>query len=73
MSRNVSLDAPAISVLEAHQRKGESLSQVIKRLVPPPIRTFGDLENYLNAAEGPVLELTDLERARKRRKISHSN
>jgi hypothetical protein len=31
-----------------HKRKGESFSDVVKRLAPAPIETFGDFESYLN-------------------------
>lgn len=70
MSRNVNLDDEAVAALEAHRRGNESFSKVVKRLAPPPIRTFGELEDFLAETEGPLF--SDLEtlkqlRARKLR------
>ena len=68
MSRNVNLDDEAVAALEAHRRGNESFSKVVKRLAPPPIRTFGDLEKFLDELEGPVLpDLEALRRVRQRR------
>jgi predicted CopG family antitoxin len=70
MSKNVNLDEDAVAALNAHRRKGESYSEVIKRLVAPPIRTFGDLEKFLAQSEGPILELDILERICRRKQES---
>jgi predicted CopG family antitoxin len=68
MSRNVNLDDEAIAALEAHRRAGESFSRVVKRLAPPPIKTFGDLEKFLDQLDGPLFsDLEMLKRARERR------
>jgi predicted CopG family antitoxin len=68
MSRNVNLDDEAIAALEAHRRDNESFSRVVKRLAPPPIKTFGDLEKFLDQLEGPLFsDLETLKRLRKRR------
>jgi len=68
MSRNVNLDDEAVAALEAHRRGNESFSKVVKRLAPPPIRTFGDLEKFLDELEGPLLpDLEALRRVRQRR------
>jgi predicted CopG family antitoxin len=68
MSRNVNLDDEAVAALEAHRRGNESFSKVVKRLAPPPIRTFGDLEKFLEELEGPLLpDLEVLRRVRERR------
>ncbi len=68
MSRNVNLDDEAIAALEAHRRGNESFSRVVKRLAPPPIKTFGNLEKFLDQLDGPLFsELETLKRLRKRR------
>ena len=68
MSRNVNLDDEAVAALEAHRRGQESFSKVVKRLAPPPIRTFGDLERFLDELEGPLFtDLEALQRLRKRK------
>lgn len=66
MSRNVNLDDEAVAALEAHRRGNESFSKVVKRLAPPPIKTFGDLERFLEQLEGPLF--SDLEILRKVRR-----
>lgn len=48
------LSDDAYEILKANKRSDESLSDVIKRYVPPPIRTFGDLEKHLQNFEGPI-------------------
>ena len=65
MSRNVNLDDEAVAALQAHRRSGESFSKVVKRLAPPPIRTFGDLEKFLDQLDGPLF--SDLDALRKLR------
>jgi predicted CopG family antitoxin len=68
MSRNVNLDDEAVAALEAHRRGDESFSKVVKRLAPPPIRTFGDLEKFLEELEGPLFsDLEALKRIRKQK------
>ncbi len=63
MSRNVNLDEEAVATLEAHRRGQESFSKVVKRVVPPPIQTFGDLERHLENIDGPLF--TDFDRLEK--------
>ncbi len=68
MSRNVNLDDEAVAALEAQRRGNESFSKVVKRLAPPPIRTFGDLEKFLADDEGPLFsDLATLKRIRDRK------
>ncbi len=68
MSRNVNLDDEAVAALEAHRRGNESFSKVVKRLAPPPIRTFGELEEFLQELDGPLFsDLEALKRLRNRR------
>ncbi|SPE51435.1 conserved hypothetical protein [Verrucomicrobia bacterium] len=68
MSRNVNLDDEAVTALEAHRRGNESFSTVVKRLAAPPIRTFGDLERFLEEFEGPLFsDLEALKRIRERK------
>ncbi len=71
MSKPASLSEAAYAALSAHKRgKQDSLSQVILRFVPPPIRTFGDLEKHLKNLEGPVVDYKALERVRRRKRRS---
>jgi len=69
MSKPATLSDEAYKALTAHkQGKRDSLSQVILRFVPRPIRTFGDLERHLENLEGPVaVDYTALERVRQRK------
>ena len=68
MSRNVNLDDEAVAALKAHRQGNESFSRVVKRLAPPPIKTFGDLERFLDQLEGPLFsDLEMLKRLRQRR------
>jgi len=68
MSKPANLSDEAYAALMAHKRgKGDSLSRVILRFVPRPIRTFGDLEKHLVNLEGPVIDRAALERVRKRK------
>jgi predicted CopG family antitoxin len=48
------LSDEAYAALVKHKRKDESFSDVVKRLVPPLIETFGDLEKHLDNLEGPL-------------------
>lgn len=70
MSKPANLSDEAHAALMAHKRgKGDSLSQVILRFVPRPIRTFGDLEKHLENLEGPVqVDYQALERVRERKR-----
>ena len=72
MSKPATLSDEAYKALAAHKHsKGDSLSQVILRFVPRPIRTFGDLEKHLEALEGPiVVDHEALERVRRRKRAS---
>ncbi len=69
MSRNVNLDDDAVAALEAHRRGNESFSKVVKRLAPPPIRTFGDLEKFLADIEGPLFSDLDMLKKIRDRKL----
>ncbi len=73
MSKPATLSDEAHAALVAQKKgKSESLSQVILRFVPRPIRTFGDLEKHLESLEGPVnVDFAALERIRKRKKIAN--
>lgn len=72
MSKSAQLSEKAYAALHAAKRnEDESLSQVILRYVPPPIKTFGDLERHLDSLDGAVLEKMDLaalRRVKQRRK-----
>jgi predicted CopG family antitoxin len=70
MSKPATLSDEAYAALTAQkQNRQESLSQVILRLVPRPIRTFGDLEKHLENLDGPVaVDYEALERIRKGRR-----
>lgn len=57
------LSDEAYAALAKHKRANESFSDVIKRLAPPPIKTFGDLERYLDNLEGPLF--ADMEALRR--------
>jgi predicted CopG family antitoxin len=69
MSKPATLSDEAYQALVAQkQGKKESLSDVILRCVPRPIRTFGDLEKHLENLGGPVIaDYEALERVRRRR------
>jgi predicted CopG family antitoxin len=69
------LSDEAYGVLLKQKKKKESFSDVVKRLVPPPIRTFGDLEKHLENLEGPLnLDFEALDRIRKRKlKANHAD
>ena len=70
MGKPANLSEEAYAVLTAHkQGKGDSLSNVILRFVPRPIRTFGDLEKHLSNLEGPVIvDHAALDRLRERKR-----
>jgi predicted CopG family antitoxin len=56
MSKRVALSEQAYETLVAHKRgTTDSLSQIILRFVPPPIRTLRDLEKHLSNLHGPVI------------------
>ena len=69
MSKPAMLSNEAYLALKAAKRSDdESLSQVILRHVPKPIRTFGDLEKHLDNLEGPVIaDVAALARIRARK------
>jgi predicted CopG family antitoxin len=69
MSKPATLSDEAYQALVAQkQGKKESLSEVILRFVPRPIRTFGDLEKHLENLEGPIVaDYEALERVRRRK------
>jgi len=69
MSKPATLSDEAYKALTAHkQGKKDSLSQVILRFVPRPIRTFGDLEKHLENMESRVIvDYVALGRVRRRK------
>jgi predicted CopG family antitoxin len=68
MSKNVMLSDDAYAALASHKKSNESFSDVIKRLAPPPIKTFGDLERHLDTVEGPLFsDMKALRRLRARK------
>lgn len=71
MSKPVRLNDEAYEALKAQKLNAkESLSQVIPRYVPRPIRTFGDLEKHLENIDSRVIQRVDmraLERPRDRK------
>jgi len=74
MSKNVMLSDEAYNALAKHKRKNESFSDVVKRLAPPPLGTFGDLEKYLENLEGPLFsDMTALERVKARKKRANAH
>jgi predicted CopG family antitoxin len=70
MSKPATLSDEAYRVLKANKRhEKESLSSVILRFVPRPIKTFGDLEKHLSTLEAPLaLDWEALERVRARKR-----
>ncbi len=69
MSKHVTLSEEAYAALTAHKRHpNESLSHIILRFVPKPIKTFGDLENDLQNLDGPVVDLEALNELRNRKR-----
>ena len=75
MSKPATLSDEAYQALKAHKRdKRDSLSQVILRFVPRPIRTFGDLEAHLQDVDGPVMvDYHALEKVRRRKKAASAD
>ena len=69
MSKPAALSDEAYAALMAQKSgRDESLSSVILRFVPRPIRTFGDLEVHLQHLEGPVVvDAEALDRVRQRK------
>jgi predicted CopG family antitoxin len=68
MSKNVMLSDEAYAALRKRKEAGQSFSDVVNRLAPPTIRTFGDLEKHLQNLEGPLsVDFEALERARRRK------
>ncbi|HUR46788.1 MAG TPA: antitoxin VapB family protein [Candidatus Saccharimonadales bacterium] len=66
MSKNVMLSDAAYNALLKHKKGKESFSEIVNRLVPPPIRTFGDLERHLDNLEGPLsIDFEALDRVRR--------
>jgi hypothetical protein len=69
MSKNVMLSDEAYKALSKHKTKGESFSDVVLRLAPSPIETFGDLEKFVDTLEGPLIPHLDrIRRVRDRKK-----
>jgi predicted CopG family antitoxin len=74
MSKPATLSDEAYQALVAQkQGKKDSLSDIILRFVPRPIRTFGDLEKHLGNLDGPiVVDYEALERVRRRKQKGKS-
>jgi predicted CopG family antitoxin len=69
MGKKVMLSEEAYTLLASHRRANESFSDLVKRLVLPPIKTFGDLERHLENVEGPLFsDMTALRRLRSRKR-----
>ncbi len=76
MSKPATLSEEAYKVLAANRKHPkESLSSVIMRFVPRPIRTFGALEKHLDQVDGRLqVDWEALERVRERkRKANHAH
>jgi predicted CopG family antitoxin len=69
MSKPAKLSDEAYAALRAHRkRSSDTLSQVILRFVPPPIRTFGDLEKHLEKLDAPLqVDWEAMEKVRQRK------
>ena len=62
MGKPANLSDEAYAVLQDNKRtKKESLSQVILRVVPKPIRAFGDLERHPESLDDTMFDRVDLE------------
>ena len=74
MSKNVMLSDDAYAALSKHKRKGESFSDVVLRLAPAPIETFGDLEKHLDEMDGPLFPSMEwIRRVRDRNKARQAH
>jgi predicted CopG family antitoxin len=76
MSKPATLSEEAYKLLAANRKHPkESLSSVIMRFVPRPIRTFGALEKHLDQVDGQLqVDMKELERVRERkRKANHAH
>jgi predicted CopG family antitoxin len=69
MSKPATLSDEAYQALQsAKEHPSESLSEVILRHVPKPIKTCGDLEEYLEQHDGPLIpDLQALRRVQQRK------
>jgi len=68
------LSDEAYAALSKHKRRDESFSDVVNRLAPPPLNTFGDLEKYLQDLEGPLFsDMAALERIKARKKRANAH
>lgn len=68
------LSDEAYEALANYKKEGESFSEVVKRLAPPRIETFGDLEKHLESLDGPLFPNMDaLRRIRARKKRANAN
>ncbi len=70
MSKPATLSEEAYKLLAANRKHPkESLSSVIMRFVPRPIRTFGALEKHLDQVDGQLqVNMEELERVRDRKR-----
>jgi predicted CopG family antitoxin len=73
MAKPLSISETAYAVLQSQKRPKESFSDVIVRLIPPRIDTFGDLLDYLETTDAPLMDpgfLKELRRRKQRPKRS---
>ncbi|HMC26413.1 MAG TPA: hypothetical protein VKM56_01325 [Verrucomicrobiae bacterium] len=70
MSKPAMLSDDAYAALKAQQKgKEDSLSKIILRFVPRPIKTFADVERHLADMDGPLIpDLEAVRRARQRKR-----
>jgi hypothetical protein len=74
MSKNVMLSDKAYQALLKHKKKEESFSDVVNRRAPPPIETFGDLEEHLDNLQGALFsDMAALRRVSARKKRLNSD
>jgi predicted CopG family antitoxin len=76
MSKPATLSEEAYKLLATNRKHPkESLSSVIMRFVPRPIRTFGALEKHLDQVDGQLqVDMKELERVRvRKRKANHAH
>jgi hypothetical protein len=68
MAKPLNVSDTAYAVLAAQKQPNESFSDVILRLAPPPIETCGDLLDYLQRTDAPLLPPDFLKELRSRKK-----
>jgi predicted CopG family antitoxin len=68
MAKPLTVSDTAYAVLAAQKQPHESFSDVILRLAPPPIETCGDLLDYLESTDRPLIDSAFLKELRERKK-----